>query len=127
MRCRSIASGVVRVTGAALAADAHLDGAEEAGPAAGRGQDRVEEKRRRRLPVRAGHAGHLELARRSAEEGIRRERHTQACIRDDELGHVEVELPLDEQGDGPALDRLRGEVVAVGALAGDAGEERARA
>ena len=113
--------------GAPLAADAHLDRAEQARPAAGRGEDRVEEERRGRLAVRAGDAGDLELARRPAEERVGGERHAPArASGDDELGHGEVERALDEQRDRPALDGVRGEVVAVGALAGHADEERAR-
>ena len=73
--------------GAPLAADPVLDGAEETGAPAGRGEDGEEEERRRRLPVRAGDADDLELARRVAEEGVGRESHRLAGILDDELRH----------------------------------------
>src|SRR5207302_1245506 len=45
--------------GAALASHAALDRAEQAGAAAGGGEDRVEQERGRRLPVRAGDARDL--------------------------------------------------------------------
>ena len=103
--------------GAPLAADPALDGAEEPGPAAGRGEDRVEEERGRRLPVRARDAGDLELARRPAEERVGRERHRRAGVGDDELGHRQVERRARRRARRrPALDGVGGEVVAVGAL-----------
>ena len=46
-----------------LAADAALDRPEQPGPPAGRGEDRVEQERRRRLAVRAGDAGDLRAPR----------------------------------------------------------------
>ena len=46
---------------------------------------------------------------------------------DDELRHGQLERPLDDERDGAVLDRLRREVVPVGADAGDAEEEAARA
>ena len=103
---------------APLASDPHLDGPEEARAPAGGREDRVDQERGRRLPVRARDAGHLELPRRPTEEDVRREGHGAARVGDDELGHRQVERPLDEERDGAALDRVGGEVVAVGALAG---------
>ena len=78
-RWRSIASGVVRTAGRALAADPALDGADQPGPSPGRLEDRVEQERGRRLAVRAGDARDLELARRLAEE--RRPRPTAIAAR----------------------------------------------
>ena len=77
--------------GAPLAADPVLDGAEETRAPAGRGKDGEEEERGRRLPVRPRDPGDLELARRVAEEGVGREGHRLAGVRDDELRHRQVE------------------------------------
>ena len=121
---------------AALAADPVLDRAEQTGPAAGRGEDREEEEGRGRLPVRAGDAADLELARRLSEEGVGREGHGLARVADDELRDGEVERrstmsataplstasgakswpsarkPRDADEEGPGLDapRVVGEV-----------------
>ena len=111
---------------APLAADPHLDRAEQAWTAAGGSEDRVEQERRRRLPVRPRHARDLELARRPAEEDVRRQRHRDARVRDDELRHVQVERALDDERHGAGGDRSGGEIVAVGPLARDADEERSR-
>ena len=51
-------------------------------------------------------------------------RHRRARVRDDELRHREVERALDDERDRAVRDRLRREIVAVGALARDAEEER---
>ena len=72
---------------APLAADARLDRAEQARPPARRGENREEQERRRRLPVRAGDAGDLELLGRMAEELVGRGRHRGARIGDDDLRH----------------------------------------
>ena len=85
----------------------------------------MEEEGCRRLAVRAGHADDLELAGRLAEKGVRCDRHRDARRRNDELRHVGVESALDDQRDGARLDRVRGELVAVEVLAGDAEEGRA--
>ena len=108
-----------------LASDPALDGAEQAGPAACRFEDRVQEVRGRRLAVRAGDAGDLELARRLAEEDVRRGRHRRARGRHHQLRNLRLDGPLDDEDDGAVLDRLAGEVVAVRVLAGDAEERRA--
>ena len=107
-----------------LSSDPALDGAEQAGPAARRFQDRVQQVRGGRLAVRAGDTGDLELARRLAEEHVRRGRHRSARGRHHELGNLRLDRPLDDEDDGAVLDRLTGEVVAVRVLAGDAEERR---
>ena len=68
-------------------------------------------------------AGHLELARRLAEERIRRDRHRCARVVDDELRHVDLERALDDEGDRPGRHHVRCEVVPVHPRAGDAEEE----
>jgi hypothetical protein len=50
----------------------------------------VQEEGRRRLAVRAGDAGDLELARRLAEERVGRDGHRRAARRHDELRHVDA-------------------------------------
>ncbi len=52
-----------------------LDRPDEPGPATCSVQDRPQQERRRRLPVRPGRARDLELLRRLAEEHVRRDRH----------------------------------------------------
>src|SRR5581483_2487678 len=108
---------------ATLAADARLDRPEQARPPAGGGEDGEEEERRGRLAARAGDADDLELARRLAEEDVRRRRHRGAGVADDDLRHVELERPLDDERDGAVLDRLLREVVPVRPLPGDAEED----
>ena len=109
-----------------LAADSHLDRPEQTGPTTRGGKNRVEEERRRRLSVGAGHADHLELARRRSEEDVGGECHRQARIRHEELGHGDRERALREQGDRASLDGGCRKVVPVSALSWHAGEERAR-
>ena len=111
--------------GPSLAADPALDGPEEAGPAARRGEDGVEQECRRRLPVRAGHAHHRELARGRAEERVGGQSHRLAGVGDDELRHGNVELTLHDESDGAAPYRVGGEVMAVRGETGNAEEERA--
>ena len=61
--------------GPALAADLPLDGPDEPGPTARGLEDRAQQKRGRRLPVRPRDAGELELLRRLAEERVGGDRH----------------------------------------------------
>ena len=63
---------------ATLAADAGLDRPDQAGPSTGGGEDRIEQKRRRRLSVRAGDPGHPQLRRRPLEELVGDLRHRDA-------------------------------------------------
>ena len=108
------------------AADPALDGAEQAGTPPRGLEHRVEEECGCRLPARAGDAGDLELARRLAEEDVGRGRHRRPRGRDNELGYLRLDGPLDDEDDGAVLDRLYGEVVAVCALAGNGEEGGAR-
>ena len=111
---------------APLAADPHLDGAEQAGTAAGSGEDRVEQERRRRLPVRPGDGGDFQLACRPAEERVGGERHRSARVADDQLRHRKVERTLDDESGRAGGNRVGGEIVAVRPLTRDADEERPR-
>ena len=88
-------------------------------------EDRAEQEGRRRLPVRPGHARELELLRRLSEEDVRRDGHRLPRRRNDELRHVDVEHPLDDERRRTALDRLPREVVPVDALSANAEEESA--
>ena len=108
-----------------LPSDPALDGAEQARAAAGGRQDRVQQVCRRRLAVRAGDAGDLELARRLPEEDVRGGGHRGARRQHDELRNLWLDRPLDDENGGAALDRLGGEVVSVRVLAGNAEERRA--
>ena len=107
-----------------LAGHARLDRAEEARPAARRGEDRVDEVRGRRLTVRAGDADDVELVRRVAEEDVGRDGHGRAAVVDHELWHLRVYGPLDDERRGAGRDRLRRELVPVDVRAADAEEER---
>ena len=108
------------------APDLPLDGAHEAGPPIRGREHRTEQERRRRLPVRSGHACELELLRRLTEEDVRRDGHRLTSRRNEELWHVHVEQALDHDGCRPTLDRLPREVVPVDALSPNAEEERTR-
>ena len=110
-----------------LAADAPLDVREQARRPSGRLEDRLEQERRRRLPVRAGDAGDLELAGRVAEEETSRDRHRRANVGHDELGQLDVERVVDDERGRPERRRRRGEGVAVRVPPAHAEEERARA
>jgi hypothetical protein len=112
---------------APLASDAALDRPEQPGPAAGGGEDRVHQERRRGLAVRARDPRDLELLAGPAEKLVRDRRHRAARVGDDDLRDVEVERPLDDQRDRAVSNRVRSEVVPVGARARNAEEERARA
>ena len=110
---------------AALAVDAGLDRAEQAGPAPGGGEHRVEQKGGRRLPGRAGDARDGQLRGRPPEELVgARPPSPRASPATTSCGTGEVERPLDDERDRAVRDRLRREVVPVGALPGDAEEER---
>ena len=111
--------------GTALAANLPLHGSDETRLAAGGLEDPAQQERRGRLPVRPGDSGELELLRRLAEERVGRDGHRLTGRRNEELRHVDVEHPLDDERDRAALDRLPREVVPVDALATDAEEERA--
>ena len=108
---------------APLATDTAFDRPEETRPSAGRGEDRVEEEGRSRLPVRARDTEDLELARGRAEEDVRCEPDRPARALDDELGHRKVERALHEQGNGPSPNGLGCERVAVSGEAGNAREQ----
>jgi hypothetical protein len=111
---------------ASLTTDATLDRAEEPRSAPGGGEHREEEKRRRCLAVRPRDPRNRELARRTAEECVCGETHRDAGIGDDELGGRKLERTLDNERNGPSIDRLAGEHVAVAITPGDAEEERPR-
>src|SRR6266496_5851663 len=70
---------------AALAPDQALDRAEQAGPAARRAENRVEEEGGRRLAVRAGHACNLERPGRVVEEDDGGLGHRTPGVRHDQL------------------------------------------
>ena len=110
--------------GAPLAVDTSLDRPQQSRPAPGRRQHRVEEERRRRLARRARDAGDGQLLGRPPKELVRDHRHRGTRVGDDELRYRYVERVLDDERDRTVPDRLRGEIVAVGALARDAEEER---
>ena len=105
-RCRSIASGVVCGAGRALAADDPLHGADEPGPPAGRVEDRAQQKRRRRLPVRPGDARDLELPRRLAEEDVRRDGHRRPRVSTTSCGTSTSSGRSTTSATAPSLDRL---------------------
>ena len=111
--------------GPGRASDDPLDGADEPGRAAGGGEHRAQQERGGRLPVRARHAGDLERARRLAEEDVGGDGHRGARVLDEELRHVELERPLDDEGGGAGRHRARREVVPVGTRSGNAEEHRA--
>ena len=83
----------------------------------------MQQKRRRRLPVRAGDARDLELPRRLAEEDVGGSRHRGASRGHDELRHLRFHRALDDEHGGAVRDRLGGQIVSVDVLAGHA-EER---
>ena len=67
-----------------------------------------------------------ELLGRAAEELVGGDGHRGARVGDDELRHVELERPLDDERDGAVRDGLGGELVPVRARARDAEEEGSR-
>jgi hypothetical protein len=108
---------------AALSADAVLDRAEEPGTTPCGREDGEEEKGGRRLPVRAGDAGDLELPRRVSEESIGSKSHGFSGVADEELGRRQLERPLDDERGRPVGDGVGGELVSVGLVTGHADEE----
>ena len=108
-----------------LAAHVPLDRSDETRAAARGIEDRAQQKRCRRLSVRARHASELELLRRLAEERVGRDRHRLAHGRDEELWDINLEQSLDHDRGRPPLDCLPGEIVAVDARARHAEEQRA--
>jgi hypothetical protein len=108
-----------------LAADTAFDRPEQPGTQSGRLENRIEEERRGRLPVRSRDAGDDELLAWPAEEVVRRDSHRCARVRHHELRHLELELALHDKADRTPLDRLRGEVMSVRPLARNAEEQSA--
>jgi hypothetical protein len=104
--------------------DLPFDGADEAWLPARSLEDRPQEVRGRRLPVRPRDARELELFRRLAEEHVCGYGHGLAGRRDDELRDIHVQDPLHDQRRRAALDRLPREIVAVDPLTADAEEQR---
>ena len=60
-------------------------------------------------------------------DGSGRRAHRFTDVRHDKLRHSHVEATFDEHGDGTGLDGRRRVVMPVGCLAGNTGEEVARA
>ena len=103
---RSIASGVVWITGALAPADHRLDGPEQPAALAGGLEQRREQEDRRRLAVGAGDPDDAERRARVAVEADRERRHRRAHGGDHELGYAEAERALDDERDGAGGDRL---------------------
>ena len=125
VRWRSIASGVVRWTGARLAAHDRRHGAEQPGLDPRRLEHRPREPRRGRLAARAGDADHAQLGGRVAVEARGGVGHGRAHVLDPDLGDAEAERAADDERGRPARDRVGREVMAVAREAGDAEEQRA--
>ena len=104
--------------------DSPLDVGQQARLLPGRGENRRQEIRSRRLPVRARDRRDRQLGRRVSEELDSRERHRGPHARHDQLWDFEVEWPLDDERDRPLLDRCRSEVVAVCPRSRDAEKQR---
>ena len=109
-------------------ADHRLDRPQQAAARArvGRLQQRLQQERGRRLPVRPGHTHHPQLGARIPVEADRRRSHRGARGSHHHLGHPEPERTLDDECRGPARDRLRGEVVPVSLKAAHAEEQAPR-
>src|SRR3954454_17588914 len=108
-----------------LAADDGGDRADEARAAPRRLEQPAGEEGGRRLAVGAGDADGLERSRGIPVEPRGGGRHRGADVGHPDLGHVsEVERPLHDERDRPALDRVGREVVAVTGEPGHAEEER---
>ena len=108
--------------------DHRLDSPQQAAARArvGRLQQRRQEERRRRLPVRPGHAHDPQLGARIAVEADRRRAHRGARGGHQHLGHPEPERALDDERRRAARERLRGEVVPVALEARHAEEQAPR-
>ena len=122
--CRSIASGVVLDHLALLASDHGLDGAEQPALHATGLQQLAHEVGAGRLAVGAGHADDPQLGRRLTVEARRQRRHRGPHRRDAQLGHAEAQRALDDERRRAVPDGGRREMVAVGAEAGHAEEQR---
>ena len=72
-----------------------------------------DEVRGRGLAVGAGHGDDRQLGTGTAEERIGERRHGVTRISGDRLRQRDIELALDDEGHGAALDRLGGVIVAV--------------
>ena len=84
-------------------------------------------RRHGRLAVGPGDADDRDVRRRVAVDGSGRRAHRFTDVRHDKLRYSHVEATFDEHGDGTGLDGRRRVVMAVGCLAGNTGEEVARA
>ncbi len=124
VRCRSIASGVVRSTGSAAPPTicSMVPSRPHCTPAASR-IARVTYAVVV-LPFVPGHARDAQRTRRLAEEAVGERRHGGARIGDDRLRHGDVERPLAHHGDRAGGDRGGGVVVPVTERAGHADEQR---
>src|SRR5581483_372958 len=86
-------------------------------------EDRLEYVRRGRLSVRPRHADHRELIRRTVEQLRAHRPHCGPDRWQEDLGHVDRQPALDDEGRGPANDRLGSEIVSVVNGSRDAEEE----
>jgi hypothetical protein len=108
---------------APLLADADLDGADHAGAAAGRPEDRLQHVGGGGLAVGAGHPDQVQASGGMVEEGVRQPRQHLPDRADQQLGGVQGEGPLDAERGGAGLQGGAGKVVTVDAAAGHAAEQ----
>jgi hypothetical protein len=108
------------------AADHALDGAQQPAPTSLGLEQRPNQKRRRRLAVRARDADDGQLGGRIAVEASRGLRHRRAYIGDHDLGDVDLYTALHDQRHRAGRDGLGGEIMAVTGEAGDAEEQGSR-
>ena len=106
-----------------LARDHGGHGAEQAGLAPGRLQQRADEERRGGLAVGPRDSHYGQAARGVPVEAGGGDRHRRADVLDLHLGHAEAERARDDERGGSALDRVGREVVPVAGEAGDAEEQ----
>ena len=126
VRCRSMASGVVRATACCSPPTIGGHRAEQAGRAPARLQQRAHEEGRRRLAVGAGDPDRGQPRGGVAGQRGGGGRHRGAHVVDEDLGHAALQRALDDERHRAARDRVVGEVVAVAREARHAEEQRAR-
>ena len=126
VRWRSIASGVVRCDRVLDSADHALDRAQQPALPSARLEQCSGQERSGGLAVGAGDADDAELRGRVTVEARGGRRHRLSDARHTDLRDAQVQRPLDDEGDRPMGDRVRGVVVAVAAEPGHAEEQRAR-
>jgi hypothetical protein len=87
-------------------------------------ENRANQERGGRLPVRPGDPDHPQLRARIGKESSRQRSHRSPCVGNHHLRHGQIQLPLNHQRHSPSLDSGRGELMPIDLLTRHAKKQR---